>query len=130
MYRAGVFFLFGRKSKVRPVEGGRKEKRACPECGQTALFVEAEKKSDYSAYLVLDLFSSTDRVFVCSACGEWMDLEDTEAPALSAEERARLLREKAAELDRALKARERERKKQERDVERELAALKKQLGKK
>lgn len=121
-----MFFLFGRKSKMRRVSGGRQEKRRCPECEENALFVEHDRASTYTAYLV-ELWDSSDRVFVCGNCGEAMDLEDTSPPAPSAAERAKLARAAADEAERAAKQRAAERKVQEKQIDAELAALKRKL---
>jgi hypothetical protein len=123
-----VFFLFGKKTKHRRVPNGRSERRRCPECGQTALFVEHEEESKVTAYHVVELWSSDDRVFVCSACGEAMDLEDTEAPALTAKEREAQRATEARAAETRAKEKAKQDKRVEKEIDRELAALKKRLG--
>jgi hypothetical protein len=123
-----MFFLFGRKTKHRRVPGGRSERRRCPECGETALFVEHERESKYTAYHFVELWSSDDRVFVCGACGEAMDLEDTEAPALTAKERDAQALAQARQAEARAKAKATEERRVEKEIDRELAALKKRLG--
>ncbi len=127
-YPRRVFFLFGKKTKHRRVPDGRSERRRCPECGETGLFVEHERESKVTAYHFVELWSSDDRVFVCSACGEAMDLEDTAAPALSAKEREAQALAQAREAEARAKAKAKEAKRAEKEIDRELAALKKRLG--
>ena len=128
-YPHAMFFVFGKKSKVRPVPGGRREKRKCPGCGKTAFFTECIKESKVTAYHVVELWDDEEKVFVCDSCSEAMDFEDTHPPELSEKERAKLARGVAKERARVAKAAEKQRVKQAREIETELAALKKRLGK-
>lgn len=121
-----MFVLFGRKAKVHKVSGGRQEKRRCPACHATTTFVEHEKKSSYSLYLV-ELFDDTERVFVCSACGEAMSIDETQRPELSAPERVKQAKEAEKEAAKIRKTREAARKRQEKELDDELAALKRKV---
>lgn len=131
------FFLFGARGKARRVPDGQFEKRACPECGKTTVFRECVVEKTYTAYHFIDLWSSKSTQFCCDDCGSVMDLERTEAPALSAREQAQqdalASREAAIEGKRALvekQAAESRKRAQAQAVEDELAALKARLGKK
>lgn len=124
-----MFFVFGKKSKTRPVPGGRREKRKCPECGKTAFFTECIEESKVTAYHVVELWDDEEKVFVCDACSEAMDFEDTLPPELSEKEQAKLRREVEKERARAAKESEKQKAKQAREVDAELAALKKRLAK-
>ncbi len=125
----------GRNSKARLVPDGEFEKRRCPECGKTSVFREAVVKNEYSAWVVLKLWESESTKYVCDQCGSVMDLDDTEEPELSVRDKKRkaeLEAEKAelAAQRRQLRAAEREAAEQqrERDVDDEIASMKKKLG--
>ena len=98
-----MWFVFGRKKKTRPLEGGRSRRRKCPKCGADTTFVEVEVETTYTAYVVVDLFDTESIAFQCGACSEVMALENTNAPELSA-------KEKLAEEKARLEARETRRK--------------------
>ncbi len=92
-------------------------------------------QKSYTAYHFVELWSSEDTAFACSACGEVVDLDDTAAPELTAKERARrdAIAKKEAELaakERELAALERKRKSEAREaaLDDELADMKKKLG--
>lgn len=129
------FVMFGRKGKVRRVPDGQFEKRRCPECGKTTVFRECIVKKTYTAYHFVDLWSSESTQFACDACGSVMDLDETEAPALSAREQAQreaieakqaAIEAKQARLEQLQRERETQRRQQ--DIEDELAAMKARLG--
>ena len=128
-----MFLLFGRRAKVKRKRGGRVERRRCPECETTCDFHEADEKESFHVFFV-ELYSGDDVVFVCSNCGEAMDLDATDAPTLSdrerkarakaeAKERAKLEKERT----RRAEAREKELAKREREVDDELRVLKERL---
>lgn len=130
-----AFLMFGRKGKVRRVPDGQFEKRRCPECGKTTVFRECVVNSDYTVYHFVKLWSSEKTQFACDACGAMMDLDDTEAPELSAKEQARLealeskqaaIAAKQAEVKR-IQAEQAEQQR-EQAVDDELEAMKKRLG--
>ena len=130
-----MWLWFGRKAKVRRVKGGRQEKRKCPECDATAMFVEVEVKKTYTAYVVVDLFDTESTKFACESCGEFMDLEDTGEPELSAREQARKANADAKaeakrkkELQRAADKARAQAQQREDDLDDELAAMKARLG--
>jgi len=133
------FVLFGQKGKVRRVPDGRFEKRRCSECGKTTVFRECVVHKTYTAYLVVDLWSSESTQFRCDACGAVMDLDETEPPELSAKEQARLdalaakqqaVEAKQAKVERLRREREAQRRERDREqsIEDELAAMKARLG--
>lgn len=120
---------FSSKKRAKPVEGGRRVKRKCPECGATAEFKECEVESSVTAFSVVKLWDGSSTAFACAACGELVDLDDTLEPALSEQEQRELEREtaRALEADRQTRAREASEKAQQ--VDDELAAIKRKLGK-
>lgn len=131
-----TIFWVGSKSKVRRVPDGQTLKRACPECGTTALFRECVVKKEYSVYSVLTLWDSTSTACACSACDSVMSLEESQPPQLSAREEAkqRKIAEKearVAEKRRKAAALQAEKAKRSRDahIDAELEALKRKLRK-
>jgi hypothetical protein len=130
-----VFFLLGRKSKARRVEGGQLEKRKCPECEETTAFREVVVQHDYTAFIKVKLFDSESEAFACDACGAIVDLEDTLEPELSDREKrlarkqdSERIKAQAKELEKKAKELEAAQRKHDREIDDELAALKKQLG--
>lgn len=129
------FVMFGRKGKVRRVPDGQFEKRRCPECGRTTVFRECIVKKTYTAYHFVNLWSSESTQFACDACGSVMDLDQTEAPELSAREKAQqeALEAKQAAIE-AKQARleqlrsQRDAEQREQAIDDELAAMKARLG--
>ena len=133
------FLMFGSKGKARRVPDGQFEKRRCPECGKTTVFRECVVEKTYTAYHFVNLWSSESTKFCCDACGSVMDLDETDAPELSAREQAQLealetkqaaIAAKQAELER-LRAREAaqgRKQAREKAVDDELAAMKARLG--
>lgn len=133
------FVMFGRKGKVRRVPDGQFEKRRCPECGKTTVFRECVVKKTYTAYHFVDLWSSESTQFACDACGAVMDLDETQAPELSAREQEQqrqleakqaAIEAKQAKLERLERQRQAEARAKAQDdaIEDELAAMKKRLG--
>lgn len=136
-----MFLIFGRKTKYRPLDDGRRVRRRCPACGEDADIRACERVHSYRAYFV-QLFATNKAVWVCSACKEEVDLPDalTRADAdaeggerrrLAAEEadaRERLAAAEQARADRRKQQADKARSDQQR-VEDELAALKAKLRK-
>ena len=133
------FLMFGSKGKARRVPDGQFEKRRCPECGKTTVFRECVVEKTYTAYHFVNLWSSESTKFCCDACGSVMDLDETDAPELSAREQAQLealetkqaaITAKQAELERlrAKEAAHGRKQAREKAVEDELAAMKARLG--
>jgi hypothetical protein len=133
------FLLFGSKGKARRVPDGQFEKRRCPECGKTTVFRECVVEKTYTAYHFVNLWSSESTKFCCDACGSVMDLDETEAPELSAREQARLealetkqaaIAAKQAELEQLQAKQAAQTRKDARDkaLDDELAAMKARLG--
>ena len=116
------------KKRARPVRGGRRVKRKCPECGETTHFRECSVKHDVSVYS-LKLWNDEYRAFSCSSCDEVMELDDTLEPELSAREQRELERERQRALEASRRERERAKAEVQRQVDDELAALKRKLGK-
>ncbi|MGH1344590.1 MAG: hypothetical protein ACRBN8_23730 [Nannocystales bacterium] len=141
-----MWFFFGRKSKVRPVKGGRRERRKCPDCGADTTFIEVKVEKTYTAYAVVDLFDTESTAFACSECSEVMSLDRTLEPNLSPREKAKRAKAEAkaqAERAEAQAKAEAERKKQreaqakrrreevraqETALDDELSAMKARLG--
>ncbi|AKF11158.1 hypothetical protein [Sandaracinus amylolyticus] len=130
-----MFFLFGQKKRAKRIAGARAITVRCPHCEKPRVFVEVELERTYTAYVMIDLWTSKDRAFGCTECGEILDADSDEAvaalAALDAPDPKALAKQRAAlEAERAAraKAREAEQEQRDRDVEDELAALKKKLG--
>lgn len=133
------FLMFGSKGKARRVPDGQFEKRRCPECGKTTVFRECVVEKTYTAYHFVNLWSSESTKFCCDACGAVMDLDDTQAPELSAREQAQLealeakqaaITAKQTELERLRAQQEAQERKEARGkaIDDELAAMKARLG--
>ncbi len=141
-----MWLQLGRKSKVRPLEGGRRERRKCPDCDADTTFFEVKVKKKYTAFFVVDLFDTESTAFSCSECLEVMDLDRTLEPNLSPREKAKLAKAEAKEEAQRAKAKAKadaERKKkqeaqakrrqdearaQENALDDELTAMKARLG--
>ncbi len=96
-----MFLWFGRKSKIRRVKDGRRERRRCPECDADTTFIEVTVEKTYTAYVVVDLFDTESTAFCCSDCEEVMDFARTLEPNLSPREKAKLAKAEAkAEAER------------------------------
>ena len=74
------FLFFGRKAQARRVPDGQFEKRRCPKCERTTVFRECVVEKTYTAYFLVNLWTSESTVFACDTCGAMMDLDETEAP--------------------------------------------------
>jgi uncharacterized C2H2 Zn-finger protein len=118
-----MWLLFHRSGKTRAVRDGETFVDSCPECGKRATFTEVEITENYGVFFV-DLVGDKERAFRCGACGEVFDLKDTprEQPAKSL---AELERERAIEQSRRREVAEAKAV----QIEDELGALKKRLGK-
>jgi phosphoenolpyruvate synthase/pyruvate phosphate dikinase len=141
-----MWFVFGRKKKIKPLRDGRRERRKCPLCGEDTTFIEVAVEKKYTAYVVVDLFNTESTAFQCKACDEVMDLESTHEPNLSEREKKKLAKAQAkAEAKRARQQAEEEaaRKRQikeaaeqaraekaakENQLDDELAAMKARMG--
>lgn len=111
-----MFVWFGTKTKVRRVQGGRIEQRDCPECNETANFVECEMTESVSVFSVVELMDSKETLFRCSYCGELFRDQDEAAETETEEQRQR------RRLDALLE--EAEQAKQKREMERAVAEAK------
>lgn len=120
---------FGSKKRAKRVEGGRRVKRKCPECNATAEFYECVVKRSVTAFSVVKLWDGESIAFACSECGELTELDETLAPELSAREQRELDKQSARALEAAERERERADAKKTRQVDDELAAIKRKLGK-
>lgn len=123
-----MVFWGGRKRKFRPRPDGRTHRRKCPECGETTEFREGDVHDSYSAFSV-KLFDDDYQAFQCSSCGEVMALDESLEPALTAAEQRALDEQRTRELEAARHEREREEAAKQRQVDDELAAIKRRLGK-
>ena len=64
-----MWILFGNKTRVRPVAGGRAIDRRCAECAQVRRFVECDVADQVSLFFV-PAFEMKNRRMVCPECGE------------------------------------------------------------
>lgn len=127
--------VFGKKVKVKRVRDGQTERRRCPECGETTTFYEVTVDQQYTAYRFIKLWGSESTGFQCDACDEVMELDDTEEPELTAREKKKLDKQRAAEAKEQAERAERSRRRlqqekaaQEEAIDDELAEMKKRLG--
>jgi len=119
-------WLLHGSTKTRRVAGGRVLHQRCPECHSDTTFHEVEVTTSAGAFFI-DVLSSTDRAFQCSACYETFDLKDTDEDKPS--EPVRPPRDLAAELLAEKRQREAAVAAKSRQIDDELAALKRKLGK-
>jgi hypothetical protein len=112
-------------TKTRPVRGGATLYQKCPECGELATFHEVEITTAAGVFFI-DVLSSTDRAYQCSACCETFDLKETADEPV---EEVRPARDLAAELLAEKRQREAAVAAKTRQIDDELAALKRKLGK-
>jgi hypothetical protein len=73
-----MWLLFGNKTRVRPVEGGRSVERYCDECKSVQKLVECEVEDRFTLFAVSLADMKSSRM-VCSECGEDYDLPPVEA---------------------------------------------------
>ncbi len=121
---------FGKKTKVKTVRGGRVTESDCPECHQQARFVECIVSSTWTAYSILDLSDSEERLFRCSECAELFEIsEPLQQVDPAVEARLRELRTRKAKIETALRKKHQaiESAKRKRDVNFELESLKRKL---
>jgi hypothetical protein len=134
-----MFGIFGKKSSVKLVEDGEFEKRRCPKCDETTIFREVEVDNSITAYKLVELFEWVGKAFMCEACDEIMDLEDTLEPESGREraerraeeavaKREKEIAEREAAAEKARKEREQKEQEMKETVDDELAALKRKLG--
>lgn len=122
-----MFVLFGRRARVKAKRGGRRERRRCPDCAETTDFVESDEKEAFHVFFV-EVYSGDDAVWVCSACGEAMPWEATEPPSRTERERERDARAAAKARARSEKAVAKAARRQAKEIDRELAALKRKVA--
>lgn len=75
-----MWLLFGSKTRVKPVEGGRTVERYCDECKAVRKLVECDVKDRLHVFLV-NLGEMVTRRMVCRECGEDYDLPADARPA-------------------------------------------------
>jgi len=122
--------ILGKKTKVRPKDGGQREYRHCPQCDQDADFVEVDVDHTVRAFFKVELFTLEDTAFACSACGELMGLEST-GPATKARPSSigetlmgRMAKRRAARAERrTAREQERLRDSKEKAIDDEIEAL-------
>lgn len=127
-----MWLLFHRNAKTRPVRDGDSFVEVCPECGKRATFVEVEVSESFGVFFV-DLVGDKARAYRCGACGEVFDLKDQPASGAPAKPSKPAPPVKSlAELEREQQLAEQRRREAARakatQIEDELAALKKRLG--
>jgi hypothetical protein len=126
-----MLWLFTSNKRTRVAPGGQKMRSDCPECRQPRDFVEVEVETSAGVWFI-DVLSDTERLWRCTGCGENFELRDKSARAEPSPPSApppRPARDMRAELERERARREAETRRRERQVDDELAALKKKLGK-
>lgn len=124
-----MFVWLSTKKRARRVENGRKLRRKCPECGATTDFYECVVERSVSAFSVVKLWDGESTAYACSACGEVTELGDTHEPELTAREQRELAEQRTRALEAAKREREQAATAKRQQVDDELAALKRKLGK-
>jgi hypothetical protein len=61
--------MFGNRTRVRPVTGGRELERFCPECKAVRKFQECDVADNVSVFFV-EVADMNSRRMVCPECGE------------------------------------------------------------
>ena len=120
-------WLLHGSTKTKRVPGGRVLHQRCPECHADTTFHEVEVTTSAGAFFI-DVLSSTDRAFRCASCDETFDLKDDDQPVRETET-VRPPRDLAAELAAEKQRRAAVAATRDKQVDDELAALKRKLGK-
>ncbi len=134
------------KHDLKRVFGGKKAKFKCGQCGQVTTFHESTIDDNLKIYFVVEVWKHSKRVMQCNECLAVCDFyqlfpdaksheEQTEVKRKQEESEAEAKRKKAdaaarqkqEELDN--KKREQERVRKSKEIDNELEALKKKLGK-
>lgn len=128
-----MWLLFHRNAKTKTVRDGHSFVDTCPECRTSRTFHEVEVSESFGLFFV-DLIGDKERAYRCGGCGGVFDLRDQPAkPAIAAKPAAAVAatvsredveRQRAAEAQRRREAAEAK----SVQIEDELAALKKRLG--
>jgi hypothetical protein len=81
--------MFGNKTRVRPVAGGREIDRWCPECRTIRKYQECDVADNVSVFFV-EVVDMKSRRMVCPECGEDEEMppEAAAAPAAPSPEAA------------------------------------------
>lgn len=64
-----MFIIFGDKHRTEIVEGGLRERRTCPKCGELAVFRERVVSKQFRIYFVEMFTHGTHHVMECGRCG-------------------------------------------------------------
>ena len=111
-----MWVVFGNRTKVRPVPGGIDRQQPCPACRAERRFVECDVADQVSVFF-MPVIDHTTRRLVCTECGE-----DLEVPAAPRSVQSPPGPARAPEPARPAIT--------DKELEKRLAALKKQMGKK
>jgi hypothetical protein len=146
-----VWIVFGNSTKTQRVAGGIRVERRCGQCGARATFYECEIVKSFRLYAFLNIYEDRERVMQCGECLALFKTDELGAGAKT--ESGGLINRLGAALDdlnrradEALAERERtkpanvarraqepltprEQKKRDAEIERQLAELKKKMGK-
>jgi len=108
--------VFGWRTRYERLDGGREVRARCPECEREADLYECVAKRNFNLFLVLDVLDTESRVFVCSACGAAIDPDELTVLTEGARDATHVARPVRPAVD-------------DREIDRELAAMKKKLRK-
>ena len=111
-----MWVIFGNRTKAQPVPGGRSHEQACPGCKAMRRFVECDVADQVSLFFIPVLSGSTRRM-VCTTCGEDTEILSVETMQPPAQDETRSVRTTAPQPV------------SDRDLEKQLAALKKKMKK-
>lgn len=123
-----MLWLFTGNKRTRVARNAQTMRSDCPECRRSSDFTEVEVETSAGVWFV-DILSDTQRLWRCNECGETFELRERVAPAPARPSAPPPARDMLAALDRERARREAETRRRDRQVEDELAALKKKLGK-
>jgi len=129
-----MWMLFHHRSKTKPVADGETFTQRCPSCDKTAEFHEVEVSQGVGAFFV-DLVEDRERAYRCGACGDTFDVAD-QAPDQSLdleslpspEEIEASQKAERQRLAAAAQARREIAERKANQIEDELAAIKRRLG--
>lgn len=124
-----MLFIAGAKTKIREVKGGRVAKGHCDNCKSVTTFCECDVADTVHAFFV-ELFDSAQRRMVCRVCGHDYNVEEFFKTVLAQPVSHTSASRKNSTLWDRVRRRGDPTEHKGHDIEKELAALKRELGKK
>ena len=124
-----MWLLFHRSGKTRRVENGEAFMTRCPACDRDARFIEVELIKSYGLFFV-DLIDDKERAYRCTSCRELFTHKDAapEQPAAKPPRSTKSLAELQRDHEATARTRREAVEAKAAQIEDELAALKKRMG--